>query len=178
MKKKFSDVMIDIETLGKKSGCAVLSIGAVAFDRYTGEIGETFYCCMGAENAKQYGHTDPDTIAWWLKQSDAAKQDAFNGSEDPIACAKAFNAWINGNDKVWGNGSVFDITILESWFETTGVPVPWKFWNVRDVRTVEDIGEIDKSRFERQGTFHNALDDAIHQVKYTSAAIQWLRDKI
>lgn len=178
MKKKSNDVMIDIETLGRGPGCAVLSIGAVAFDRYTGEIGETFYCCMGAKNAQKFGHSHQDTLEWWAKQSDQAKQDAFNGSDDPVESAKAFAAWIDSNDKVWGNGSVFDITILESWFEATGVAVPWKFWNIRDVRTAVDLAGINPLKFEREGTFHNALDDAIHQVKYMSAGIQWLRDKI
>ncbi|QJI52284.1 hypothetical protein [Cronobacter phage JC01] len=178
MKKKHRDVMIDIETLGRSPGCSVLSIGAVAFDRYTGEIGETFYCCMGYENARAFGHVDPDTLEWWQKQSDAAKQDAFNGSDNPRESALKFIQWLDGNDLVWGNGSVFDITILEAWFAQLHLPTPWKFWNIRDVRTAVDLAGINPLKFEREGTFHNALDDAIHQVKYMSAGIQWLRDKI
>lgn len=178
VKKKYADVMIDIETLGRSPGCAILSIGAVAFDRYTGEIGETFYCCMGAKNARNFGHVDQDTLVWWMKQSEQAKKDAFNGTDDPRSSAQAFREWLDPNDKVWGNGSVFDIVLLEQWFIATGHPIPWKFWNIRDVRTAVDLSGINPLKFEREGTFHNALDDAIHQVKYMSAGIQWLRDKI
>lgn len=178
MKKKFTDVMIDIETLGRVAGCAVLSIGAVAFNRFTGEIGETFYACMGAENAKKFGSVDPETLAWWMRQADQAKQDAFNGNADPVATAKAFADWLHSQDKPWGNGSVFDITILEAWFAATGVKVPWQFWNIRDVRTVVDIADVNPKTFQRKGTYHNALDDAIFQVEYTAAAIYHLKEGI
>jgi len=179
MKKKYPDVMIDIETLGRKPGCAVLSIGAVHFDRLTGEIGDGFfYACMGAENAKKYGHVDDDTLAWWMSQSDPAKQDAFNGTADPLQVAQSFAEWIDGGDKVWGNGSVFDITILEAWFDALGVKVPWQFWNVRDVRTVIDIADVNPKKFQRKGTYHNALDDAVFQVEYTAAAIRHLKEGI
>lgn len=178
MKKKYKDVMIDIETLGRKSGCAVLTIGAVCFDRYTGELGETFYAAMDREMATLYGHVDPETVKWWERQSDSAKVDAFNGTESPLVIANKFSEWIDGDDLVWGNGSVFDITILEAWFEETCVKIPWKFWNVRDVRTVVDIGNVNPKQFTRKGTYHNALDDAIFQVEYTTAALQFLKDGI
>lgn len=172
MKKKYTDVMIDIETLGRVAGCAVLSIGAVTFNRMTGEIGDIFYVCMGAENARKYGEVDPDTLDWWMKQSEQAKKDAFNGTADPVEAAKSFASWLSVNDLPWGNGSVFDITILEAWFKATGVAVPWKFWNIRDVRTAVDLCGVDVKQFPREGTYHNALDDAIHQVKYVSAGIR------
>jgi DNA polymerase III epsilon subunit-like protein len=35
-------VMLDLETMGKRAGCAIVSIGAVEFDINTGEIGRTF----------------------------------------------------------------------------------------------------------------------------------------
>lgn len=178
MKKKYPDVMIDIETLGRTAGCAVLSIGAVTFDRITGEIGDIFYVCMGAENAKKFGSVDPETMQWWMGQADQAKQDAFNGDADPVEAAKSFASWLSPNDKPWGNGSVFDITILEAWFAATGVKVPWQFWNIRDVRTVIDIADVNPKKFQRKGTYHNALDDAVFQVEYTAAAIRHLKEGI
>ncbi len=171
------DIMIDIETLGTTYGCAVLSIGAVRFDRNTGEIGDKFYASMGQE-AKRYGHASPSTLDWWEQQSPEAKQAAFGGADDPVDVAEGLSSWINGNDLVWGNGSIFDIIILESWFESlasVGATVSWKFWNVRDVRTVVDLSPLNVKDFIREGVHHNALDDAIHQAKYVSAMIQSLR---
>lgn len=168
------DIMIDIETLGTTYGCAVLSIGAVRFNRNTGEIGAKFYASMG-QYAQKYGHATQSTLDWWDQQSPEAKEAAFSGTDDPVAAANALASGIDKNDLVWGNGSIFDITILESWFASVSVPVPWKFWNVRDVRTVVDLSPLNVKDFIREGVHHNALDDAIHQAKYVSAMIQSLR---
>lgn len=168
------DIMIDIETLGTTYGCAVLSIGAVRFDRNTGEIGDKFYASMG-QQAQKYGHASQSTLDWWEQQSPEAKEAAFSGTEDPVAVANTLASGIDKNDLVWGNGSIFDITILESWFASVNVAVPWKFWNVRDVRTVVDLSPLNVKDFAREGIHHNALDDAIHQAKYISAMIQSLR---
>lgn len=62
--------------------------------------------------------------------------------------------------------AVFDITILENWFRACNTPIPWKFWNVRDVRTIVDWFNIDTRSYEREGVHHNALDDCLHQIKY------------
>lgn len=40
------DVMLDIETLGTKPGCMVLSVGACTFNLATGEIGDEFYMTL------------------------------------------------------------------------------------------------------------------------------------
>lgn len=161
------DLMIDIETGGKKPGCIVLSIGAVYFDR-RGNTGDRFYASMGF-NAMPYGHTCPDTMKWWSEQSEQARADAFGGTEDPRDVAQRFAKFIKPDCLPWGNGSVFDITILEAWFDAVGVQCPWKFWNVRDVRTAVDLLGINLKLFKREGTFHNALDDCLHQIKYLTS---------
>lgn len=166
------DLMVDIETCGTKPGSAVLSIGAVYFDRQ-GNIGETFYASMGF-NALAYGHTDPDTMKWWSQQSEQAQKDAFGGTADPVQVAKDFAKFIWHDAKPWGNGSTFDITILEAWFNAVGVRCPWKFWNVRDVRTAVDLLSINPKEFTRDGTYHNALDDCLHQVKYLTSGTKTL----
>lgn len=163
------DLMIDIETAGKKAGCAVLSIGAVYFDR-NGNIGERFYASMGF-NAMSYGECDPDTMKWWSEQSEEARAAAFGGTQDPVKVAKEFASFIWHDAKPWGNGSVFDITILEAWFEAVGVKCPWKFWNVRDVRTAVDLLGVNPKDFPRLGTHHNALDDCLHQIKYMTSGM-------
>ena len=56
---------------------------------------------------------------------------------------------------------------------------PWKFWNVRDVRTVVDLAKPFrnlKKDYKRKGTHHNALDDAIFQASYVSDMTQALQN--
>lgn len=169
------DLMIDIETMGIKPGCPVISIGAVYFDRYTGETGDQFYMSMGA-NALFYGELDNDTVEWWgAPERSQAYQQMMAGECSPPVVANAFASFIKEDTKPWGNGSVFDITILEAWFAMFNVKTPWKFWNIRDVRTVVDIAGINPRDYPRLGTYHNALDDCLTQINYTCKALACLR---
>ncbi|EOK2527909.1 3'-5' exonuclease [Escherichia coli] len=66
-----------------------------------------------------------------------------------------------------------DCVILRNSYSLTGQPVPWQWWNDRDVRTIVELGKVigfdPKRDMPFKGTRHNALDDAIHQAKYVSA---------
>ena len=171
--------MIDIETLGTKPGAAILSIGAVVFNPMTGKIGEGFYTNIAQAHAAETREVDDDTLKWWKNQSEEAR----NAFHDPpgVASTVAADQFLKylsrvtedhgGALKPWGNGSCFDITILEDFFRQWRRKCPWGFWNVRDVRTIVDIchGVINHKDFKFAGTAHNALDDAIHQAKYVSA---------
>lgn len=161
------NVMIDIETMGRKPGCPVISIVAVYFDM-DGTIGDKFYSSMGF-NGLAIGDVDSETASWWSEQDIDAKSSLISGNDVPLDVAIELSSFIKNDVKVWGNGSVFDISILDKWFEMLGMQSPWEFWNVRDVRTVVDIMQINPKEFSFNGIKHNALDDAIHQVKYMTS---------
>lgn len=161
------NVMIDIETMGRTPGCPVMSIGAVYFNM-DGSIGDEFYSSMGF-NGLSVGKVDSETARWWSEQSTDAKLSLISGSDIPLNVAIELSSFIKNDVKVWGNGSVFDISILDKWYEMLGIDSPWSFWNVRDVRTVVDVMKINPREFDFCGVKHNALDDAIHQVKYMTS---------
>jgi hypothetical protein len=71
---KMEHVMIDLETLGRRAGCSILSIGAVAFDPKTKQLGKELYVVVNRQscNAAEL-HEDLETLDWWNKQSEAAK---------------------------------------------------------------------------------------------------------
>ena len=75
---------------------------------------------------------------------------------------------------VWGNGSSFDIAILEYWYNKLGLCIPWNFWNVRDLRTIVEVAGIDKRSIPFEGEQHNALDDAKHEAKILLACYEAL----
>jgi exodeoxyribonuclease VIII len=72
--------------------------------------------------------------------------------------------------KVWGNGSDFDNAILSCCYGATGREVPWDFWHNRCYRTLKALRPGPK--LVREGTYHNALDDAKSQALH---AIELLR---
>lgn len=172
-----TDIMIDIETLGLRPGCVVLSIGACEFDRMTGEIGETFYRVLKREPQKSRGLiVDPETKRWWAQQSCEARKELFDVSGParsnvgPALCAlRAFC-----RDKpVWGNGATFDISILEHLAHAFELGDLFDFRNHRDVRTVVDLGRMRGVDWKTPGN-HHALDDAINQARYVAATIRSL----
>ncbi|MEN3257234.1 3'-5' exonuclease [Sodalis endosymbiont of Spalangia cameroni] len=74
-----NNVMLDIETLGKKAGCPIVSVAAVMFAPATGRVGQTFYERIDYQAALKYGEPEEGTLLWWQKQSDEARHEAFGG---------------------------------------------------------------------------------------------------
>jgi hypothetical protein len=185
---KLSNVMIDLETMGTKPYSAIISIGAVFFDPLTGETGDTFYEDISLDTCTKCGLVmDAGAVQWWIKQNKEA-QKVFHGFKRTLPEAlHLFNEFLTKSGvtrktiKPWGNGSSFDITLLECAYEVTGIQKEWDYWNVRDVRTVVAMGEgySDANKtMPRDGTYHNALDDSMHQVKYVCEILKKsLRDR-
>lgn len=182
-----TDISIDLETTGSDFNAGILSIGAVAFNRNTGAIGPEFYAPVKLVDTLYYGKVSASTLRWWMQQSKAAAQvfndpksmplyDALRGLNDFLRARPA-------NCCVWGNGSSFDITILEHAFHAVGVDgfePDWKpkFWCIRDLRTLVDVAALGKADIAFKGTAHNALDDARHQAGIAVAAFAKLSGKI
>lgn len=175
--ESFTDVMVDLETLGTGPHALILSIGAVPFTLGSHEVipendERLFYHVIYPESAyRNGGMIDPDTVMWWLEQSFEARNALINPSVEPVsihAALQEFVNWIaaytNGEKKVriWGNGAAFDNVILRSAFENAGIIPPWKFWNDRCYRTVKASNR--GVPCERYGVHHHALWDAYTQT--------------
>lgn len=177
-----NDISIDLETLSTRHDAAILSIGAATFDRSTGEIGEQMYAEVEINEAMAHGHVSGSTLEWWMQQSDKARalfappqaKRLLGGSCGALDQLALLVVKYPGA-RVWGNGATFDITILEHAFTKTGLAIPWKFYDVRDMRTIVDaaaaLGFVKRS-IPFQGVEHNAIDDAIHQARVISACWQ------
>lgn len=164
-----TDLMIDLETLGTSSDAVVISIGAVFFDPAQGSLGVSFHLAFAIEDQIKLGREiSADTLKWWMGQSDAAKKVFHEKATPTREVLTVFGQWIAANSKnahVWGNGSSFDISILESLFCQYEIAIPWNYNKVMDLRTFKRFvggGEAVK----KSGTEHNALQDAINQANY------------
>lgn len=163
------NVMIDLETLGRRAGCAILSIGAVAFDLKQG-LGQELYVVVNRQSCNTAElHEDLSTLDWWNKQSDEAKKVLTEATQGGVVLVEALSQlteYLKQFDlkkvKVWGNGSDFDNAILTACYAAVGQDIPWEFWNNRCYRTLKSLKPSVK--MQRQGTYHNALDDAKSQA--------------
>lgn len=183
----FTHMMVDLETMGKKPGAPIVSVGAVFFDPASGKTGAEYYQVISLESSMSFGaRPDASTILWWLKQSPEARSAIV--VDDTVGLVEALEQFLdfiaenaaNGskNVQLWGNGSSFDCSLLEAAFELADTPFTIPHWNYRDVRTVVELGKAVglNSRYDIPfvGDQHNALADARHQVKYVSAIWQRL----
>lgn len=164
-------IMIDLETFGTAPGSALRSIGAVVFDPVTGHLGETFYRNIKRASCEAAGLTvDPQTEAWWSRQSLAARAAL---DVDPRAIGEVLGAFAAFCDSardplIWGHGGNFDEPLLSAAYRAVGMPPPWKYWNGRCTRTIYDAAGVKPDR--AAGVHHNALDDARNQALAVHAA--------
>jgi exodeoxyribonuclease VIII len=163
-----TDIMIDLETLATSPDAAILTIGAVKFDPFGDDLNEPtcekLYIKVDIDSCDAIGSTvSPSTLEWWASQSKEAQEDAFD-PDNRISIEEAISqlykfCW--GAKRVWSHGVGFDLIILEHYFRKIGKAVPWQFWEMRDTRTLFDIG-INPER--ATVTAHNALADALDQA--------------
>lgn len=180
--KTYPHISIDLETLGRKPGAPIIAIGACGFDPDTGDIDQGIEVATDFASACEAPFkVDPDTVRWWLGQSDTARENILRGTHTINQALIALTDYICDTGtydvRVWGNGATFDISILDFAFDAVGRSAPWDFWNVRDVRTVVELAApfMSKKDFVFEGERHCALADAQHQAKFTSAMWRVLR---
>lgn len=163
------DIMLDLETLGVDPGCAIMSIGAIAFDLDEGALGEKFYVEIKPRTCEDMGLTiNNDTLQWWTHQSPEFIDRCLNTGKPVMNALCAFSNFIyavsHNHDKVriWGNGADFDNVILTAAYKASGLVLPWNFRNNRCYRTAKAI--LPEFTVMRVGEHHNALDDAVTQA--------------
>ena len=175
--RRWPDFMVDIESMGTNPDAPVVAIGAVAFDLVAMEIGPQFYTNVALESSMAQGATpDADTILWWFKQSQQARERIYMGVRPTVNEALGnLTIWLNENTtarndrRIYACGTDFDVTLLTQHYKRAGLELPWHFWNSRDQRTLRELWREVSDSVQRNGTHHNALDDALYQVEIVIA---------
>lgn len=155
-------IMLDLETLDSGSTAAVVSIGAIAFNRDQVFKDDTFYAAIDMEDAAKYGTISAATMRWWLQQSDPARDKLITGVEKLSVALERFAGYVRGADGVWGFGATFDNVILRNAYNKVGFACPWHYRQDRCFRTLSQLVPVVWPG--RVGVHHNALDDATTQA--------------
>ena len=160
--------MIDLETLGTKPDCVILTLGAIKFNPFTNEEPHSgIYQKINIDEQDALGRSQDDsTIEWWGKQTASVQEEAFteDGRISLDTMTKEINKFLVGVDVVWAQGPAFDIVILENLYQQLKLPIPWNFWQIRDSRTLFSMMPTDP-RKAIQESLHNALADCYYQAK-------------
>jgi hypothetical protein len=179
-------VMLDIETLGKKPGCVILSIGAKPFEPYGPSLqNDTFFYCQPAifEQLMQGLTIDPETVDYWrsdkvTKEARDEFRSALTGP--PSAIALEFVSWFERltvpplieEINVWAKSPSFDCEILQRFLEAFNCKAPWNFRRLMDVRTIISVSGINEKDVPKSAgnIAHTALSDCDWQIAQVRAA--------
>jgi DNA polymerase III epsilon subunit-like protein len=170
-----TEIMVDLETLGVRPGCAIIAIAACVMDKKRmGDPAHQFYQNVKPLTDRGF-HSDPTTIAWWEKQ-DAKARDILEHDQIPISSAlAAFHVWAEKYPeprRFWACGPHFDFSIYAEACRLVDVTPAFKFYDVRDTRTALDMAGISKKDADEmipddvRKTIvpHHALSDCIQQT--------------
>ena len=167
--------MIDIEGLGTGPDAAILTIAAQSFDPFSsGHHNRHYYARITLESQENRRIQD-DTLAWWATQPEHAREEAF-GEQDRIPLDQALDelgrlVW--HSKLIWAQGPTYDMNILEHAYKSYNKPLPWKYYQVRDSRTVFSLWPEQPIPV----TSHHALEDCRRQIGMLQTTLRHLNVK-
>lgn len=172
------DLIIDIETLGTEPGATILEIGA-----WSGANGLNL---LIDPNSHQ-GKIELGTMLWWATVPDkAAKENVFGENEKRLTLEAAIdrlNQFIEEiePDYFWGNSPDFDFGHLAYWYKHFNKKIPWKYYQLRDVRTIKDFltqEKLDELKARAPVRVGGCLHMADCDARYEALIVQTVRQKI
>lgn len=184
---------MDIETLHTCAKSVVLSLGFCVFDdekeqTFDEIVNDGVEVFFNVEDQLAKGRLiSNSTMEWWGQQGEDARR--VLAAEDTITPREFFDkvfypylermdmhqAWAMKNCRWVTRGPHFDIAIMDDLFLDYNVTSPWKYYNIRDIRTwLECHGMPDNLKLVKPQSMvaHNALHDAafdawmMQQVKH------------
>ena len=167
--------MIDLEGLGTGPDTTILTIAAQSFDPFgQGHSGQSYYARVTLESQENRA-IDDGTIAWWATQPEHAREEAF-GEQDRIPLDQALDELgrlIWHSTLIWSQGPTYDMNILEHAYKSYGKALPWKYYMVRDSRTVFSLWPEQPI----PPTSHHALEDCRRQIGMLQNTLKYLNVK-
>lgn len=169
--------MVDIETCGTGPEACILTIAAQCFDPlqrrdYTKD--RSYYTRVDIESQADR-RIEQSTIEWWATQPRQAQEEAF-GEQGRISLEQALQELgkiIWHSKRVWANGPTFDMNILEHAYKSYNMALPWKYYMVRDSRTVYSLCPA----LNKYPASHHALEDCRRQIDLLHDSLEFLKIK-
>lgn len=168
-------VMVDLETLGTGVNACIIQIGACYFE-LDGLIVNTFETVVDAKDCTDHGAViDAPTVIWWLQQSDEARKSIYSVFQlTELDALNALNDFLSKADEVWSHAT-FDFVIICEALKRRKIKPKFSYKAARDIRTLMAFSPLTKTTSVREGTHHDALDDAVYQARYCAEVLTALK---
>jgi len=167
--------MIDLEGLATGPDATILTIAAQAFDPFGKGYYEQSYYARVTLESQENRVIDDDTIAWWATQPAEVRNEAFN-EEGRVPLDEALDGLgklIWHSKMVWAQGPTYDMNILEHAYKSYRKTLPWKYFMVRDSRTIFSCWPDQPI----PPTTHHALEDCRRQIGMLQNTLKYLNVK-
>jgi hypothetical protein len=151
-----NDLMIDIEGLGTRPGCAIHELGAVKFDLHTGVTGAEFLAKIIPDNGLHEAESEA-----WHRERGTYPLPGRAAQEDSTRAFYRFDAWlttIGPIERVWSWGATYDFPVLQAIWSAYGPTpkLPWEYHQAMCARTVWKLAFGDLRHADRP---HKAVED-------------------
>ena len=169
------DIMIDIEGLATGPDATILTIAAQGFDPLgKGYYQDHYYYDRISLESQPDRAIEQGTIDWWATQKES-QVEAFaeDGRVSLDIALQNLTRIVNKATRVWMNGPTYDATILEHAYKSYQFALPWKYYMVRDARTVYSL----YPDLEKPAASHHALEDCRRQIELLQKCLQHLKIK-
>lgn len=183
-------LMLDIETLGRRPGDGIMSIGGSVFNanndfKIIGNPANHFYRVLSTFDLTNHGfQTDPVTLKWWREKEiwKSLSAQIMNSNVGVRKVCEDFAHFITTQakpDKIWANSPSFDIEMVRFMFRKMNVAFPVNYQNEMDFRTLMELTyPVRDNRPQRIFTGmdiqHHALGDSIEQSFQATHALNTL----
>lgn len=194
--------MLDIETLGIEPNSIVTELGIYTFSKNESYTSASLYCRVGITDQVRAGRTmSSNTLISHFEKNAVNFLEYIDADKSNIGDAlSALKLFVEAEKRkmpgckiyIWANSPIFDIIILKDLYKSLGYPIEetifnedlFKYQTIMDYRTIinlidkEDLNLI-KQEVEsesEEGSYHNALYDAIYQSKVLTKIAHYLGD--
>ena len=181
---KFTNWMIDLETLSTEGDASIVQIGAVAFGDGTGDEDWTGMAFSRNVMAYDWDNIDGPTVLWWMNQAPEVRKHVLEQSV-AVPLGTAINdlcVHIRNNSGglpvLWAGPTTFDMVILKNAAKRVGYVWPFSFRDERCFSTLRK--EFMKDEDERgldnlEAMTHYAVADAEKQAIICQRILRRLR---
>ena len=155
------EAMIDIETFDTSNDAIVFQAAIIMFDKHHAITYRETWNLDFDEQFKAGRTVSASTAAFHLgipANAEKALKDQTVASMTRFASCLARVIEKHGPKHIWAKGS-FDFNILENMFDMAKFPAPWKFYQLRELRTL-----MSECNVKKGDVAHNALADCVAQV--------------